>query len=222
MTRIWSWANRVTLARIGLLFFLVLLVYDNNLWSRFLAGIIAIVVIIGDWLDGFLARKLHESSKLGSILDIAGDRIVETVLWIVLADLELVPLWIPIVIISRSILTDTIRNYLMRFGYTAFGESTMMKSRLGKFLTGSPIMRTGYAVLKAMTFSWLLLISAMDRLWHELPFLTEEFVLIAYLAGYVAAIAAAVVSLARGIPAIIEGTQMIIALDGKQAKADNR
>ncbi len=221
MERIWSWANRVTLARIGLLFFLVALVYDHNLWSRFWAAIIAVVVIVGDWLDGFLARKLHQSSKLGSILDIAGDRIVETVLWIVLADLELVPLWIPIVVISRSILTDSIRNYLMRFGYTAFGESTMMRSRLGKFLTGSPVMRTGYAVLKAATFSWLLLISAIDRLWHELPFLTEAFVSNALLAGYIAAMVTAVVSLARGIPAIIEGTQMIIALDGKQGQASN-
>ncbi len=222
MARIWSWANRVTLARIGLLFFLVALVYDHNLWSRFWAAIIAVVVIIGDWLDGFLARKLHESSKLGSILDIAGDRIIETILWIVLADLDLVPLWIPIVVISRSILTDSIRNYLMRYGYTAFGESTMMRSKLGKFLTGSPVMRTGYAVLKAMTFSWLLLISAMDRLWNEIPFLTEKFLSAAYLAGYIAAMVTAVVSLARGIPAIIEGTQMIVSLDAKQTQANTR
>lgn len=221
MAGIWSWANRVTLARIGLLFFLVILVYDNNLWARFLAGIIAVVVIVGDWLDGFLARKLGEATKLGSILDIAGDRIVETVLWIVLADLELVPLWIPIVVISRSILTDSIRNYLMRFGYTAFGESTMMQSKLGKFLTGSPVMRTGYAVLKAMTFSWLLLISALDRLWHEVPVITDQFISAAYLAGYVVAIITAIVSLARGIPAILEGTQKIISIDADQAQADN-
>jgi hypothetical protein len=110
----------------------------------------------------------------------------------------------------------------MRYGYTAFGESTMMRSKLGKFLTGSPVMRTGYAVLKAMTFSWLLLISAMDRLWNEIPFLTEKFLSAAYLAGYIAAMVTAVVSLARGIPAIIEGTQMIVSLDAKQTQANTR
>lgn len=215
MPKFMSWANRVTIARIGLVFWLVLLVYDNNVWSRLLAAFVAILVIVGDWLDGFLARKLHQSSQLGSVLDIAGDRILETVLWIILADLELVPVWIPIVVTSRTILTDSIRNYLLQFGYTAFGKSTMMQSGIGKFLTGSPIMRTGYAVLKAFTFGWLLLISALDRLWHEIPFLTESFIENGYLIGYVVGIVTAAVCVLRGIPPIIEGTQLIREMDEK-------
>ncbi len=215
MTRIWSWANRVTVLRIALVFYLAFLVYDNNLYARFAAAALAILVIVGDWLDGFLARRLHESSQLGSVLDIAGDRIIETVLWIVLADLELVPVWIPIAVTSRSILTDSIRNYLLKFGYTAFGSSTMMRSTVGKFLTGSPVMRTGYALLKAFTFSWLLLISALARLGHELPYLTERFYSVSFLIGYVAAIVTAIVCIARGIPPIVEGAQLIRSLDAK-------
>lgn len=217
MARIMSWANRVTIARIGIVFWLVLLVYDNNTWSRLLAAFLAILVIVGDWLDGFLARKLHEQSQLGSVLDIAGDRILETVLWIVLADLELVPVWIPIAVTSRAILTDSIRNYLLQFGFTAFGKNTMMQSTVGKFLTGSPIMRTGYALLKAFTFGWLLLISALDRLWHEFPFLTERFVTIGYEIGYISAIVTAVVCIARGIPPIVEGANLIRKMDSKAA-----
>jgi CDP-diacylglycerol--glycerol-3-phosphate 3-phosphatidyltransferase len=209
MSRYFGWANRVTIARIGLLFYLVVLVYDQNLWARLLAALLAVVVIIGDWLDGYLARKLHESSQLGSVLDIAGDRIVETVLWIVLADLQLVPVWIPIAVTSRSILTDSIRGYLLKFGYTAFGSTTMMQSATGKFITGSPIMRTGYAVLKAFTFGWLLLISGLDRLWDQIPFLTTQFVDVAYKIGYVAAIITAIVCIVRGIPPIVEGTILI-------------
>lgn len=217
MSRIGSWANRVTVARIGLVFYLVVLVYDQNLWARLLAAFLAVVVIVGDWLDGFLARKLHESSALGSVLDIAGDRIVETVLWIVLADLELVPLWIPIAVISRAVLTDSIRGYLLKYGYTAFGKTTMMQSALGKFLTGSPIMRTGYALLKAFTFGWLLLISGLDKLQHELTFVTDRFLSIGYTIGYVTAIVTAVVCIARGIPPIIEGTILIRDLEDKPA-----
>ncbi len=213
MSTLSSWANRVTIARIGLVFWLVFLVYDNNLWARLLAAFLAILVIVGDWLDGFLARKLHQSSQLGSVLDIAGDRIIETVLWIVLADLELVPVWIPIAVTSRAILTDSIRNYLLKYGYTAFGDSTMMRSAFGRFITGSPIMRTGYAILKAFTFSWLLLISACDRLWHELPFLTESFISTSYLIGYIAAIVTAVICIVRGIAPIVEGAKLIGELD---------
>ncbi|MGB5107199.1 MAG: CDP-alcohol phosphatidyltransferase family protein [Candidatus Zixiibacteriota bacterium] len=215
MARIISWANRVTIARIGIVFWLVLLVYDNNMWSRLLAAFLAILVIVGDWLDGFLARRLHEQSQLGSVLDIAGDRILETVLWIVLADLELVPVWIPIAVTSRAILTDSIRNYLLQYGFTAFGKTTMMQSSIGKFLTGSPIMRTGYALLKAFTFGWLLLISGLDRLWHELPFLTDRFVSTGYQIGYVSAIVTAVVCIARGIPPIVEGANLIRKMDVK-------
>jgi CDP-diacylglycerol---glycerol-3-phosphate 3-phosphatidyltransferase len=215
MPRIGSWANRVTIARIGLVFFLVVLVYHQNLWARLAAAFLAVLVIVGDWLDGYLARRLHESSALGSVLDIAGDRIVETVLWIVLADQELVPLWIPIAVTSRSVLTDSIRGYLLKYGYTAFGKTTMMQSALGKFLTGSPIMRTGYALLKAFTFGWLLLISGLDKLQHELTFATPAFLKSSYMIGYVTAIITAVVCIARGIPPIVEGAVLIRNLEDK-------
>lgn len=215
MSKLSSWPNRVTIARIGLVFYLVVLVYDQNLWARLLAAFLAVLVIVGDWLDGYLARKLHQSSALGSVLDIAGDRIAETVLWIVLADLNLVPLWIPIAVISRAVLTDSIRGYLLKYGYTAFGQTTMMQSAVGRFLTGSPIMRTGYALLKAFTFGWLLMISGLDKLQSELPFVTDNFLVIGYEIGYVTAIVAAIVCIVRGIPPIVEGTILIRDLEEK-------
>jgi CDP-diacylglycerol---glycerol-3-phosphate 3-phosphatidyltransferase len=210
-----SWPNRVTIARIGLVFYLVVLVYDQNLWARLLAAFLSVLVIVGDWLDGYLARRLHESSALGSVLDIAGDRIAETVLWIVLADLRLVPLWIPIAVISRAVLTDSIRGYLLKYGYTAFGQTTMMQSPIGRFLTGSPIMRTGYALLKAFTFGWLLMISGLDKMQNELPFVSDDFLVIGYKIGYVTAIISAIVCIVRGIPPIVEGTILIRDLEEK-------
>ncbi len=215
MPKLSSWPNRVTIARIGLVFYLVVLVYDQNLWSRLLAAFLAVLVIVGDWLDGYLARRLNESSALGSVLDIAGDRIAETVLWIVLADLKLVPLWIPIAVISRAVLTDSIRGYLLKYGYTAFGQTTMMQSVVGRFLTGSPIMRTGYALLKAFTFGWLLMISGLDKLQDQLPFVSDNFLGIGYKIGYVTAIISAVVCLVRGIPPIVEGAILIRDLEDK-------
>ena len=215
MPKLSSWPNRVTIARIGLVFYLVVLVYDQNLWARLLAAFLAVLVIVGDWLDGYLARRLHASSALGSVLDIAGDRIAETVLWIVLADLKLVPLWIPIAVISRAVLTDSIRGYLLKYGYTAFGQTTMMQSAVGRFLTGSPIMRTGYALLKAFTFGWLLMISGLDKLQNQLPFVSDDFLGIGYKIGYITAIISAVVCIVRGIPPIVEGTILIRDLEDK-------
>ncbi|MBN2103466.1 CDP-alcohol phosphatidyltransferase family protein [bacterium] len=206
-----TWPNRITLLRIGLLFILVVLIYDKQFWMRLLASGLSILIIIMDWLDGYLARKLDEKTILGSLLDIAGDRIVEVVLWICLADIRLVPVWIPVVVISRGIFTDTIRGYVLRYGYTAFGQKSMMRTGLGKFLTGSPIMRSGYAVLKAISFSLLLLASAF----RKVGIFPQNWVEIALNIGFWVAITTAVVCLIRGLPVIIEGTALIHELDSK-------
>lgn len=209
MGKLLTWPNRVTLLRIGLLFVLVFLIYNEFLWARLFAGFLTILVIVMDWLDGYLARKLRESTTVGSVLDIAGDRVVECVLWICLADLRLIGIWIPIVVISRDIFTDSIRNYVLKFGYAGFGEKTMMRSALGRFLTGSPVMRTGYAVLKATTFGLLLLLSGLEKILHLWRPLPPHWIPVGFKIGAGIAAATAVVCLLRGIPVIIEGIKLI-------------
>jgi CDP-diacylglycerol--glycerol-3-phosphate 3-phosphatidyltransferase len=210
--RLLTWPNRVTLLRIALLFVLVVLIYEGKFLVRLFAAGLSILLIIMDWLDGYLARKLDEKTILGGLLDIAGDRIVEVVLWICLADLRLVPIWIPILVISRGILTDTIRGYVLQYGFTAFGSRTMMRTQVGQFLTGSPIMRTGYAILKAMSFSILLLASAFRRV----SVLPQQWVDVALILGFWVAVVTAVICLIRGLPVIIEGTTLISEMDSKQ------
>lgn len=212
-----NWPNLVTVTRLGLLFVLVMLAYDLNIWSRLLAAVIAVVVIVGDWLDGHLARKLKQATTLGSILDVAVDRIIECVMWILLADLRLIPVWIPIVVISRGILTDTLRAYALKFGYAGFGKNTMMQTAIGRFLTGSPVMRTSYAVLKAFTFSWLLLFAVLEELAPHWAPLKGEMVGTALRIGYWTAVAAAVMCILRGIPVMAEGLALIRRQEANEA-----
>ncbi len=210
-------ANGVTLLRIALLFLLVVLVYANSIWARIGAALLATIVIVMDWLDGFLARKLHISTTLGSVLDITGDRIVENVLWIVLSDLRLIPVWIPIVVVSRGIMTDSVRNYALKYGKTAFGSTTMMRTRLGKFLTGSPIMRTSYAVMKGVTFTLLILVSVLDQFWSFIghPELSR-YTPTVHMLGLILAVLTAVMCLIRGIPVIIEGFAFIKEMEDQE------
>ncbi len=222
MRRMMTWPNMVTVTRIGLLFFLVVLVYNQNIWARLLAAGLAILVVVMDWLDGFLARKLEMSTMFGSVLDIAGDRMIESVLWIVLADIDLVPVWIPIVVISRDILTDSIRGYALRFGFTAFGEKTIMRTAIGRFLTGSPWMRTPYAILKAFTFSWMLLFSVLDEVILKWPIVSPEFIHSGLKIGTVIAVITAIMCLVRGIPVIIEGSLLIHRKDKEIEPGDTR
>ena len=204
-----TWPNLVTVTRLALVFVLVMLAYDLSMWSRLFAAGLAVLIILGDWLDGHLARKLNQSTTLGSVLDMAADRIIECVLWIILADLRLIPVWIPVVVISRGILTDTIRGYALRYGYSGFDEHSMMRSRIGKFLTGSPLMRTPYAVLKAFTFGLLLLFAVLDEVLLRWPIFSPSWVDVGLEVGYWTAVLSAIVCMVRGIPVVIEGLHLI-------------
>lgn len=143
-------ANRVTLIRIALLFLLVALVYFNHPYINFFTVFLCLFVFYLDQLDGYLARKLKCKTDFGSVLDVAGDRIVENVLWILLAWLKLIPIWMPILVISKGFVTDSFRSYALSKGKTTFA---MMHSRLGKLLVASPLSRSTYALSKAVLFA---------------------------------------------------------------------
>lgn len=149
-------ANVVTVSRVGLALLALGLVWLPGDLMRWVALALTILVIYGDALDGYLARKFNQSSKFGGMLDIAGDRIVEMAYWIVFAALGWTPVWVPLLFLVRGNFVDTIRALASEQGYTAFGQSTMMKSPLGKFLVASNFSRFSYAVAKAAAFCLLI------------------------------------------------------------------
>lgn len=155
-------ANLVTLSRLLLLVIVVGLAYTPpSPWQ--LANVpLLILVFITDGLDGWIARRRGEESLFGAMFDIAGDRIVELTLWIVLADLDLVPIWVPLVFVVRGTVVDAIRaSQARRRGQSPFA---LMESPLGRWLVAGKFMRIFYAVLKAHAFCWLLLILPLPAL----------------------------------------------------------
>lgn len=154
-------ANLITLSRCLLLFLLIASAYwAPPVWQLVNAPLL-IVIIALDGLDGYVARRRNETSVFGSIFDIAVDRIVESVLWVVLGNLGLIPIWVAIVFIVRGAIVDTIRYAAITAGETAFG---MMRSPLGRFLVAGRLMRGFYGAVKAVTFAWVLLIQPWPRL----------------------------------------------------------
>jgi len=209
MHRVISLPNSVTVIRMLLVFVVVILAFSPAMFGRLLAAFLAVLTVVGDWLDGYLARKLHQSTTIGSILDLAADRIIENVLWILLASLQLIPIWIPIVVVSRGILTDGIRNYALSLGRWGFGERSLHRSVIGQFITGSPVMRTGYALIKGFSFGWLLLWWAIAVSRVSLASDGAAFIHDGFAVGYWAAVLAAVICVVRGIPVIVEGIGLI-------------
>ena len=124
-------ANKLTLSRLGILLVGVYLLYQPGVAPRTVAFVLAWVVILVDAVDGPLARRRGEASALGSILDIAIDRVVECVYWIAYTDLQLVPAWVAFVAVTRGILTDAVRGQALTEGQTPF---EMMHTRWGRRL----------------------------------------------------------------------------------------
>jgi phosphatidylglycerophosphate synthase len=72
--------NAVSLAR-ALLAFALFPLEDRPVWFL----IVVSAAVVSDWLDGYLARKLNQTSRLGVVLDIVADNILRTALWMVVA-----------------------------------------------------------------------------------------------------------------------------------------
>ena len=72
-----------------------------------IAGVLFMIASITDRLDGQLARKLNMVTDLGKMLDAIADKILVNGVLIILAYDRLIPLVVPVVIITRDIITDT-------------------------------------------------------------------------------------------------------------------
>lgn len=153
-------ANLITVGRVAMLFGAIGLIYTRNYMLVVLAGVLIAIVFAGDGVDGWVARRRGSTSKLGAVLDIAGDRIVENALWVVFAHLHIVPVWAPLVVLSRSFTVDVMRSVALQHGKTPFGEETMARSPITHFLTASRFSRTYYGWSKALAFVLLTLLFA--------------------------------------------------------------
>lgn len=157
-------ANWVTGGRIVLLFLAAAFAAADRPLLAILAIPLGLSALLMDWLDGVVARRCGCESKAGGVLDIAGDRIAENVWWVVFAWLRLIPLWIPVIVISRGFLTDAFRSYALSRGHTAFGRDTMMRSRIGYLLVASRVSRASYGAAKFLVFGLLFTLNAVGQI----------------------------------------------------------
>jgi len=148
-------ANSITIGRVLLLFVAIAMIYSGNYWVIVVAGVMIGFIFAGDGLDGWVARRRNSSSKLGAVLDIAGDRVVENVLWVIFAEMQMVGVWAPLVVLTRSFVVDVLRSVALTEGKTPFGDTTMARSKLTWFLTASRFSRTAYGWSKAIGFVFL-------------------------------------------------------------------
>ncbi len=189
-------ANIITLSRIFFVFIVAGLLFCKECqYSYQIALFLTAILMWFDGLDGFVARKFNVSSRLGALLDIMGDRIVENVFWITFCALGWINVIIPIVVLTRGIITDSLRTLAFEKGYTAFGSTTMMQGKIAKFIVASNFSRFTYAVCKAVAFFFLIAGNM------PLSFANQDIIL---KIGEICAIISVAFCVLRGLPVIVE------------------
>jgi CDP-diacylglycerol--glycerol-3-phosphate 3-phosphatidyltransferase len=203
-------ANIITLARIGLVFVAIVL-FGMGFYGQLLAFFLTILIIYMDALDGYVARKLNTASDLGALFDITGDRIVENAYWIYFSSIGMITLWIPIIVIARGFLTDSLRSIAFTEGKTAFGERTMMRSRLTRLLVSSRFSRGIYGVSKAFIFCYLGGLIALRGAMGMFSFtLSLDILFNLELFGQVVAYVVLFMCLIRGLPVLWDGRHYLL------------
>jgi CDP-diacylglycerol--glycerol-3-phosphate 3-phosphatidyltransferase len=102
--------NLITLSRVLLVPFVLILIDNYNPLRTFLASLLYIVAAAGDWLDGYLARKRNQVSVLGKFLDPLADKLLVTAVLVTLVALGRVPSWLVVVLITRDLAINGLRS----------------------------------------------------------------------------------------------------------------
>ena len=195
-------ANIVTLSRIFLVFIVVGLLYCTNCnYSYICALVITGILMWFDGLDGYIARKFNVVSKFGALFDIMGDRIVENVFWISFSALGWLNVVVPIIVLTRGIITDSLRTLAFERGFTAFGKTTMMQGKIAGFIVASNFCRFTYAVCKALAFFFLIL----GHFPAEFA-LKSNFLCV----GLICTVISVAFCVLRGVPVIVESRRFFV------------
>ncbi|GAA0542972.1 MULTISPECIES: CDP-diacylglycerol--glycerol-3-phosphate 3-phosphatidyltransferase [Rheinheimera] len=129
----WNIPNLLTLFRLFLIPVFILCFYSGIENARFWAAFVFWLAAITDALDGYLARKLQQSTPFGAFLDPVADKVMVAVALVLIA-VDSLSLWVTvpaIIMISREIVISALREWMAELGKRA----NVAVSNLGKYKT---------------------------------------------------------------------------------------
>lgn len=139
--------NAISFLRVLLVpVFALLVIGHHDGW----AFVVLAVSGVSDWLDGVIARRFNQMSRLGQMLDPAADRLFILVTVVALAWREIVPWWLVAMILARDLLLAALLPALARRGFGPL-----------------PVHFAGKAGTAALLYAFpLLLLSARSDVWR--------------------------------------------------------
>ena len=146
-------------------------------WARPASGVLFGVAGVTDWLDGYLARRLNQTSNFGAFLDPVADKLMVSTALVLLvqADPSLLMTMVAVVIIGREITVSALREWM-----SALGERAQVSvTDFAKWKTTLQIFGISFMLYQYPQFGWplygigvvLLLVAVVLTLWSMVDYL---------------------------------------------------
>jgi cardiolipin synthase (CMP-forming) len=169
-----TWARIVAIPLVVGVFYLPLDPATRNL----AATVLFVVVAITDWADGYLARKLNQTSAFGAFLDPVADKFLICAALLILLQLDRVNALIAFVIIGREIAISALREWMAQIG----ASRSVAVHMLGKLKTVAQMVAIPFLLFDGKLFGvidtrvWgtvLLVIAAVLTIWSMVYYLQK-------------------------------------------------
>ena len=144
-----------------------------------IATIMFVLFAITDWLDGFLARKLNQTSAFGAFLDPVADKFLVCASILILLDLDRVSALVAFIIIGRESAISALREWMAKIG----ASGNVAVHMLGKLKTATQMGAIVFLLLDADVFglfhslevgTWLIYIACALTIWSMIYYLQKS------------------------------------------------
>jgi CDP-diacylglycerol--glycerol-3-phosphate 3-phosphatidyltransferase len=167
-----TWARIVAIPLLVGVFYLPFDAATRNL----VATVMFVVFALTDWLDGWLARKLNQTSAFGAFLDPVADKFLVIASLLVLVDLSRVHVLIALVIIGREIAISSLREWMAQIG----ASRSVAVHMLGKLKTATQMTAIPFLLYDGALFGvidtriWgtvLIIVASVLTIWSMVYYL---------------------------------------------------
>ena len=169
-----TWTRIVAIPLIVGIFYLDMSPASRNL----IATVMFVVFAATDWLDGFLARKLNQTSSFGAFLDPVADKFLVCASLLVLVHLQRADVFVALIIIGREIAISALREWMALIGAT----KSVAVHMLGKVKTTVQMIAIPFLLFDGLLFglintnlwgTWLIWLSAILTVWSMVYYLQK-------------------------------------------------
>jgi CDP-diacylglycerol--glycerol-3-phosphate 3-phosphatidyltransferase len=146
--------------------------------QNLIATVLFIVFALTDWADGFLARKLNQTSAFGAFLDPVADKFLVCASLLVLVHLDRADVFVALIIIGREIAISSLREWMAIIGAT----KSVAVHMVGKAKTMVQMIAIPFLLFDGTVFGvvntnvwgiWLIWISAVLTVWSMVYYLRK-------------------------------------------------